>query len=71
MTPLSELIAYHREREKHCLGEVDHCSEMLQKNRRFTEADCKRCVKTWENERRVARDTASWLETLKNSAKET
>lgn len=58
MTPLAELIAYHRQREKELTVERDRSIEMP------TEADQKRCYNVWERERRRARDTASWLETI-------
>lgn len=68
MIALDELIAHHRQREKQCSGEIDHCAEVYRKNRAMTEADCTRCMKVWADERRVARDTVAWLETIRNRA---
>lgn len=60
MTPLDDLIAYHREREQHCAEEVDRALEF--KNDRLS----RRSVKIWTQEKAIARDTAAWLETIKN-----
>lgn len=65
MTPLDEVIAYHEKRIADCDKELDHCTDMLAKNRSFTEKDCERCQRIWNDERKFARDTVAYLKTLK------
>ena len=55
---VDELIAYHRQREADCAGEIKRAVEFRD------EKLSKQAVRTWTEERQIARDTASYLETL-------
>lgn len=58
MRQLPELIAYYRAREQECARERDQSVNMP------TAEDQQRVWEVWERERQIARDTASWLETI-------
>lgn len=70
MTPLEKLIEYHDRRASECGEEIDKLVQRWNEDVRhraklMTEDDLKRMCKTWEDERKIARDTASWLRTIK------
>lgn len=56
---LDHLIAHHKRRQSECEIERDRSHLMP------TDADQARVYSTWEEERQIARDTVSFLETLK------
>lgn len=58
MRTLEDLITHHEAREVDCARERDRSHELKR------EADAKRAFKVWEEQRQVARDTASWLKTI-------
>lgn len=55
MKTLSELIFYYQQREEQCREGRDRCT-------RLSASD--ESVGAWEDQRQIARDTASWLSTL-------
>ncbi|WP_442580738.1 hypothetical protein ACSBOB_01675 [Mesorhizobium sp. ASY16-5R] len=72
MTPLADLIAHWQQRACDCAHEI---SEIVDRynflvsagdHGSMTDDDLRRMTGTWEVEWRIARDTASWLETLQN-----
>lgn len=71
MTPLDKLIAHWDRRAQECNEEIDLLVERWEQTvrheaRKMTERDLKRMCQTWEDERRIARDTAAWLRTVQN-----
>ena len=65
MIPIDDLIAHHRRREKEMSGERDRI-DTQKVGRTVTEANIKRWSDSFEVERKIARDTASYLEALKS-----
>lgn len=63
MTPVSELIAHFKRRLDECANEIKRI-EVLPEGRHTTHADHDRWIKGWEAERRIARDTISYLQTI-------
>ena len=67
MIPLADLIAHHKRREVECAAERDRINAQAI-SKHFSEKDQERCAATFEQERKIARDTASWLETIAKRA---
>lgn len=67
MKPLAELIDHYRRRERETAAERDRCNGQIF-GRHTTEAEHARIVAAWEDERKIARDTVSWLETIAKRA---
>lgn len=63
MKPLPFLIAHWQRRERECVEEIDRLVEHYNAaaDDYIPLADLKRMCATWEDERRIARDTVAWL----------
>lgn len=63
---LLKLIEVFEQRELNCRIEMDDIVERFNKQSRttVTEDDVRRICAVWEEERRIYRDTLSWLQTL-------
>lgn len=61
MTPLADLIAHYRARAPICRAEADRLAG-------YGDDRWNKAIAGWNNEAAIARDTASWLETIAKRA---
>lgn len=70
MKTLDELISHFRCRMTECSREIDELVRRCNRNTTsVTDAEYRKWISDWEDERRICRDTAAYLETLKSNRK--
>lgn len=67
MTPITDLIAHYKHRERDVAQERDRINAQAL-GKHFTAQDQERFAASFESERKIARDTISWLETIAKRA---
>lgn len=62
ITSIDALVTHYTRREKHCAAERDRVAMM--EGKRITDKHRREAAAVWEIERRIARDTVSYLKTI-------
>lgn len=62
MNSIDALVAHYQERHNQCAAERDRAAGMT--GARFTDAHRRKVAEEWEKQRRIARDTIAYLQTI-------
>lgn len=68
MRSLDQLIEYYQRRERECAEEIDQLVSRYNETeyKHLQDADIKRMCASWEEHRQLARDTLSWMKTVRS-----